>query len=126
MGCRLCMGFQRNCSGNYSLHIAALNQWMEPTNPTGQNLRPKLAVGQGADTGESASQVILPEQMQKGFLALVQSVDDLRMDVPEAPQLIATFVARAVVDDILPPAFVDKLPSGRDNRSLEGKLGVAH
>lgn len=59
-----------------------------------------------------AWQVISPEQMQKGFLSLVQSVSDLQIDVPEAPDLIATFVARAVVDDILPPAFVDKLPSG--------------
>lgn len=62
-----------------------------------------------------AWQVILPEQMHKGFLNLVHSVDDLRIDVPDAPELIATFVARAVVDDILPPAFVDKLPSGRND-----------
>lgn len=50
--------------------------------------------------------------MQKGFLSLVQSVDDLQIDVPGAPDLIATFVARAVIDDILPPSFVEKLPSG--------------
>ena len=51
--------------------------------------------------------------MQKGFLNLVYSVDDLKIDVPEAPDLVATFIARAVVDDILPPAFVDKLlPDG--------------
>ena len=58
------------------------------------------------------AQVIQPEQMQKGFQNLVQSVHDLQIDVPEAPDLVAKFVARAVVDDILPPAFVDKLPSG--------------
>ena len=58
-------------------------------------------------------QVISPEQMQKGFLSLVQAVDDLQIDVPDAPNLIATFVARAVIDDILPPSFVERLRSGK-------------
>ena len=61
---------------------------------------------------EAAAQVIQPEQMQKGFLTIVAAVDDLQIDVPDAPDLVANFVARAVVDDILPPAFVDKLPPG--------------
>ena len=56
--------------------------------------------------------MIQPEQMQKGFLTVVAAVDDLQIDVPDAPDLVANFVARAVVDDILPPAFVDKLPPG--------------
>lgn len=51
--------------------------------------------------------------MQKGFLSLVQAVDDLQIDVPDAPNLIATFVARAVIDDILPPSFVERLRSGK-------------
>ena len=50
--------------------------------------------------------------MQKGFLSIVAAVDDLQIDVPDAPDLVASFVARAVVDDILPPAFVNKLPPG--------------
>jgi programmed cell death protein 4 len=58
------------------------------------------------------AQVIQPDQMQKGFLNVVSAVEDLQIDVPEAPDLVANFVARAVVDDILPPAFVDRLPSG--------------
>lgn len=34
------------------------------------------------------------------------------MDVPGATDLIAHFIARAVIDDILPPAFLKKLPQG--------------
>ena len=60
----------------------------------------------------AVEQVIRPEQMQKGFLNVVAAVDDLQIDVPDAPDLIASFVARAVVDDVLPPAFVDRLPPG--------------
>ncbi len=58
-------------------------------------------------------QVISPRQMQKGFKDVVAALDDLKIDVPEAPGLAATFIARAVVDDILPPSFVGKLPAGR-------------
>lgn len=54
-------------------------------------------------------QVIYPEQMRKGFEATVYSVDDLRLDVPEAPDYIALFLARAVIDDVLPPAMIAKL-----------------
>lgn len=69
-----------------------------------------LAAWQAVDV--DTTQVIQPEQMQKGFLTVVAAVDDLQIDVPDAPDLVANFVARAVVDDILPPAFVDKLPPG--------------
>lgn len=55
------------------------------------------------------NEVIYPEQMRKGFEAVIHSVDDLKLDVPEAPELIALFLARAVVDDILPPAMIDKI-----------------
>lgn len=57
-------------------------------------------------------QVISPRQMQKGFVDVANALDDLKIDVPDAPALAATFIARAVVDDILPPSFVSKLPAG--------------
>ena len=43
--------------------------------------------------------------IQNGFRILLHRVDDLTLDFPGAPQLLGTFVARAVVDDLLPPAF---------------------
>ena len=58
------------------------------------------------------SQVISPRQMQKGFVNVVNALDDLALDVPDAPSLAAAFIARAVVDDILPPSFVGKLSVG--------------
>lgn len=52
--------------------------------------------------------VIHPPQVYKGFSKLVESADDLIVDIPDAVDVLALFIARAVVDDILPPAFLTK------------------
>lgn len=40
------------------------------------------------------SQVIFPDQMRKGFTSLVESLDDLLLDVPDAVELLALFICR--------------------------------
>ncbi|CAA7397242.1 unnamed protein product [Spirodela intermedia] len=52
--------------------------------------------------------VIDPPQVYKGFTELVESCDDLHVDIPDVVDVLALFIARAVVDDILPPAFLTK------------------
>ncbi|CAL1385063.1 unnamed protein product [Linum trigynum] len=54
------------------------------------------------------AEVIDPSQVYKGFRKLVESADDLIVDIPEAVDVLALFIARAVVDDILPPVFLKK------------------
>lgn len=49
-----------------------------------------------------------PPQVYKGFSKLVESADDFIVDIPDAVDVLALFLARAVVDDILPPAFLKK------------------
>ncbi|KAF7820351.1 programmed cell death protein 4 [Senna tora] len=49
-----------------------------------------------------------PAQVHKGFAKLVESADDLIVDIPDTVDVLALFLARAVVDDILPPAFLKK------------------
>ncbi|KAI7757416.1 hypothetical protein M8C21_016052 [Ambrosia artemisiifolia] len=60
--------------------------------------------------------VIDPRQVYMGFRKLVESADDLIVDIPDTVDVLALFIARAVVDDILPPAFLkkeaDALPDG--------------
>jgi hypothetical protein len=56
--------------------------------------------------------VISPVQMQKGFTAIVDSIDDLQLDVPNAVEMVANFIERGVVDDILPPSFVKRFAGG--------------
>uniref|UniRef100_A0A1J3GUX4 Programmed cell death protein 4 n=1 Tax=Noccaea caerulescens TaxID=107243 RepID=A0A1J3GUX4_NOCCA len=52
--------------------------------------------------------VIDPPEVYRGFNKLVASADDLSVDIPDAVDILAVFVARAIVDDILPPAFLKK------------------
>mmetsp|Transcript_15784 Transcript_15784/g.60087 ORF Transcript_15784/g.60087 Transcript_15784/m.60087 type:complete len:487 (-) Transcript_15784:145-1605(-) len=42
----------------------------------------------------------------KGFERLFELADELALDVPNAKALVATFLARAVVDEVIPPSFL--------------------
>ncbi|MQM01319.1 hypothetical protein Taro_034072 [Colocasia esculenta] len=52
--------------------------------------------------------VISSTQISQGFITLLESADDLALDIVDAVDILALFIARAVVDDILPPAFLTK------------------
>lgn len=43
----------------------------------------------------------------KGFERLLEAIDDLQLDIPDAPKIVTNFIARAVVDEVLPPAFLN-------------------
>lgn len=59
-----------------------------------------------------AGEGISAEAMRRGFTDLAASLADTELDVPGAPELLARFVCRAVVDDALPPAWVARLQGG--------------
>eukprot|EP00615_Pteridomonas_danica_P003059 CAMPEP_0114333566 /NCGR_PEP_ID=MMETSP0101-20121206/3840_1 /TAXON_ID=38822 ORGANISM="Pteridomonas danica, Strain PT" /NCGR_SAMPLE_ID=MMETSP0101 /ASSEMBLY_ACC=CAM_ASM_000211 /LENGTH=272 /DNA_ID=CAMNT_0001464627 /DNA_START=45 /DNA_END=860 /DNA_ORIENTATION=- len=42
----------------------------------------------------------------KGFERIFESIDDLEIDVPGAGHNVSVFLARALVDEILPPSFL--------------------
>ncbi|VFQ95586.1 unnamed protein product [Cuscuta campestris] len=50
--------------------------------------------------------VISSSHISQGFFMLLESADDLAVDILDAVDLLALFIARAVVDDIIPPAFI--------------------
>ncbi|CAL9057884.1 unnamed protein product [Musa banksii] len=52
--------------------------------------------------------VISSGQISQGFFMLLESIDDLALDILDAVDVLALFIARAVVDEILPPAFLKK------------------
>ena len=65
--------------------------------------------------------VLSHEAAATGFLSLLDAAEDLALDVPAAPRLLSLFVARAVVDEVLPPSFLaDAVPALRAN-----SLGLA-
>lgn len=50
-------------------------------------------------------------QVQRGFVRLVEAADDLAIDVPGAAETLGMFIARAIIDDVLPPSFPDSVAS---------------
>lgn len=64
--------------------------------------------------------------MQVGFSNLVAILEDLQLDVPEAVDLLARFILRAVTDEVLPPAFVKTIPGGeaRDQDSADALVCI--
>ncbi|KAL3914352.1 MAG: hypothetical protein SGILL_006136, partial [Bacillariaceae sp.] len=59
--------------------------------------------------------------MGDGFNNLLDSLDDLTTDVPEAKTMVANFLARAVVDEVLPPAFITEQNNKRPGDEVIAK-----
>lgn len=83
----------------------------------------KRAVSLGLDEGPRERELISrllaslhpnplsDEEMERGFELLLDSMDDLVIDIPDAKAMVGSFLARAVVDEVLAPAFL----SNRNN-----------
>ena len=41
---------------------------------------------------------------------MLKDMDDLSLDNPDVVPMVCNFIARAMVDDVLPPGFFDFLP----------------
>jgi len=49
---------------------------------------------------------IPPQKIEEGFQEALNSLEDMVLDTPDAADVLAKFLARAIVDEIVPPAFV--------------------
>jgi len=52
------------------------------------------------------SEVIEPIRIAEGFQAALDSIDDLSLDTPDAVDVLSKFLARAIVDEVIAPAFL--------------------
>uniref|UniRef100_A0A6U3BV92 MI domain-containing protein n=1 Tax=Entomoneis paludosa TaxID=265537 RepID=A0A6U3BV92_9STRA len=59
--------------------------------------------------------------MEAGFISLLDSLEDLITDVPDAHTMVASFLARAVVDEVLPPAFLSEQNNDRPGDAVVEK-----
>ncbi|DBA01575.1 TPA: hypothetical protein N0F65_011546 [Lagenidium giganteum] len=50
---------------------------------------------------------LTPSQIAMGFRRVLLLAEDLAIDIPNAKSMLSIFVARAVVDEILPPSFLE-------------------
>jgi len=68
-------------------------------------------------------------QLAAGYRLLVEAAADLSLDVPDAVKQLALFLARGVVDDVLPPSFVavmlEEEPSGSAEPSTFKQVALA-
>jgi programmed cell death protein 4 len=55
--------------------------------------------------------VITQDQMVHCFLKLFERLEELKIDTPNAVELVSNFLARAINDEILPPAFLSHVPA---------------
>jgi len=69
------------------------------------------------------------EVIGDGFQKLLRLIDDTKLDVPLAIEYAGKFIARAIVDEVVPPAFIkNTLEDMRDELSASAKeaLGIAN
>ncbi|CAK4068653.1 unnamed protein product [Aphanomyces euteiches] len=50
---------------------------------------------------------LTPVELSQGFRRVLVSADDLALDIPTAVNMLSIFAARAIVDEILPPRFLE-------------------
>lgn len=51
--------------------------------------------------------MILILLLTTGFDSVLEELDELILDTPNASEKLGNFIARAIADDCLPPAYVD-------------------
>ncbi|MES1908321.1 MAG: hypothetical protein MHM6MM_001277 [Cercozoa sp. M6MM] len=89
-------------------------------NPAQREHVSRLLAACTSQTGESEFAPLSQEQVEKGFLLLLQRAEDLVLDMPKVVEYLSKFVARAVDDEALIPKFLDT------SRAffVEGDLGL--
>jgi len=66
---------------------------------------------------------ITSEQFAEGFQTALDKLDDAVLDIPLADEMLGKFMARAIVDEIVPPAFLKSCFS--DSKLAKGSVSLA-
>jgi len=93
--------FHETCENFYHYEVIkiVLNLAMDK-DPKARELASKLI-------GESAyfSQVVV----RRGFEILIERLEDLKVDIPDVITMLSCFIARAIVDEAIPPSFIQEV-----------------
>jgi len=63
------------------------------------------------------------KEMPEGFEIVLDRLPDLSLDVPDAPEVLGKFIARALNDEVLPPVFLQQAKV--NNPKAQGSLSLA-
>lgn len=66
--------------------------------------------------------VINESDISKAFENLLANLNDLILDIPDAPTVLGNFVARAIADDCIPPKFIQRTREKSDNKDFQEAL----
>jgi len=71
----------------------------------------------------SGAYSIFQKEISNGFDLVLNRLPDLTLDVPDAAEVLGKFIARAIYDEALPPAFLNQARA--DNPKAQGSLSLA-
>lgn len=70
--------------------------------------------------------VLKSVDIERGFNSLLNQLDDLELDTPDASSVLGSFIARAIADDCIPPKFVTNAKESLESKkATEGQLNPA-
>lgn len=70
-------------------------------------------------------EILTQDHISKSFQQLLDDLDDLSLDTPDAPEVLGKFIARAIADDCLPPCFVKNVEDTRPESAQRKALHKA-
>jgi len=62
------------------------------------------------------SKVVDREKITLGCEDALMALDDIMLDNPNASEILGKFLARAIVDEVVPPSFLSKFQKGKNQR----------
>lgn len=66
--------------------------------------------------------VITETDITKAFENLLANLNDLILDLPDAPIVLGNFIARSIADDCIPPKFIMIMKEKSDNKDFQEAL----
>ncbi|CAH1155166.1 unnamed protein product [Phaedon cochleariae] len=65
---------------------------------------------------------VTESDISKAFESLLANLNDLILDIPDAPTVLGNFIARAIADDCIPPKFIVATKEKSDNKDFQEAL----
>jgi len=69
--------------------------------------------------------IITSQDLGKGFDSLLNNLNDLTLDTPDAPTILGQFIARAIADDCMTSNFISKYKGSVENSLVKQALEKA-
>jgi hypothetical protein len=69
--------------------------------------------------------ILTSSKITQGFHYALDSVEDVSLDIPDAKEILAKFLARAIIDEVLPPKFLSTCDKIATTKTAKESIGLA-